>query len=48
MPVSTKSTSEKHLTSDLDIFGWDVTDDELGTLDAATKPSGHYSFVCTE
>ena len=46
VPVSTKSTSAKHLAADLDIFGWDVSDAELATLDAATSPRGSPSFMC--
>ena len=31
---------------DLGIFDWDVTDAELKTLDDATSPPAHYSFMC--
>ena len=46
VPVSTKSTSAKHLSEDLDIFEWDVTDAELDELDTASSPAGHPSFMC--
>jgi len=46
VPVSTKSTKASHLKSDLGIFDWDVTDAELKTLDDATSPPAHYSFMC--
>ena len=46
VPVSTKSTKASHLKGDLDIFDWDVTDAELLTLDDATSPAAHYSFMC--
>ena len=48
VPLSTKSTSAKHLTADLDIFDWDVTPSEMTQLDTAVKPAGKYSFMCTE
>ena len=48
VPVSTKSTSATHLTTDLDIFDWDVTAAEKAKLDAATSPAGHYSFKCNK
>lgn len=48
VPLSTKSTSAKHLTTDLDIFDWDVTPSEMTQLDTAVKPAGKYSFMCTE
>ena len=47
IPLSTKSTSEKHLTGDLDIFEWSVTDHEKKTLDTANSPKGTPSFMCT-
>jgi len=48
VPLSTKSTSAAHLSSDLDIFDWKLDDDEYASLDAATSPANHYSFVCTQ
>jgi len=48
VPLSTKSTSAKHLAADLDIFDWQLSASELAKLDEASSPSGHYSFMCTE
>mmetsp|Transcript_6843 Transcript_6843/g.14653 ORF Transcript_6843/g.14653 Transcript_6843/m.14653 type:complete len:296 (+) Transcript_6843:62-949(+) len=46
IPLSTKSTSEKHLQEDLDIFEWSLTSDEKTQLDSATSPAGTPSFMC--
>ncbi|KAL1525752.1 hypothetical protein AB1Y20_020596 [Prymnesium parvum] len=44
--VTTKSSSAQHLKEDLDLFGWDLSDDEMTKADAATTPSGTPSFMC--
>jgi len=48
VPLSTKATSPKYLTEDLDIFGWSLSDAEMAKLDATTKPAGRPSFICTK
>jgi len=45
--VTTKSGNSVHLKEDLDLFSWDLTDDEMASADAATSPSGSPSFMCT-
>jgi 2,5-diketo-D-gluconate reductase A len=45
--LTTKSSNPKHLAQDIDIFDWQLSSDELTQLDAATKPSGNPSFMCT-
>jgi len=50
VPLSTKSTEEKHLADDLDAVAgsWDLGGADLATLDAATSPSSRPSFICTK
>ena len=48
VPLSTKATNPAYLKEDLDIFGWSLSDDEMAKLDAADKPAGKPSFVCSE
>ena len=45
--LTTKSSNPSHLAQDIDIFDWELSSDEMSQLDAATKPSGHPSFMCT-
>ena len=52
VPLSTKSTSAKHLASDLSIYSFTLSDEEMGQLDAAATPASNfpgssYSFMCT-
>eukprot|EP00322_Chrysochromulina_rotalis_P029100 CAMPEP_0115847402 /NCGR_PEP_ID=MMETSP0287-20121206/10365_1 /TAXON_ID=412157 /ORGANISM="Chrysochromulina rotalis, Strain UIO044" /LENGTH=314 /DNA_ID=CAMNT_0003301237 /DNA_START=137 /DNA_END=1081 /DNA_ORIENTATION=- len=46
--VTTKSGNPAHLTEDLDIFNWELTDAEMAEANAATSPAGMPSFKCTE
>lgn len=48
VPLSTKSTSAKHLKANLDIFAWPLDAEELNELDVATSPAGHASFMCNK
>ena len=45
--LAVESTSAGHLASDLDIFGWELSAEDMATLDAQVTPSGDYSFKCT-
>ena len=38
IPVIPKSTSAKHLSENLDLFSWTLSDDDMAALDAATTP----------
>lgn len=46
VPLSTKSTKPKNLASDIDLFDFELTDEEMASLAAATSPAGSPSFVC--
>jgi len=48
MPVATQSTSEKHLASNLDIFDFELDDEDMTKLNEATSPHSPfgYSFMC--
>ena len=46
--VTTKSTNAAHLAQDLDIFDWKWTDAEQARADAAAKPKGTPSFMCSK
>lgn len=46
--VTTKSSNPAHLAADLDLFDWELTDAELAEANAATKPVGVPSFMCTK
>ena len=51
VPLSTKSTSAKHLAEDLSIYSFTLSKDEMAQMDAAATPaskfpSGSYSFMC--
>ena len=46
--VTTKSTNAAHLAQDLDIFDWKLTDAEQARADAAAKPKGTPSFMCSK
>ena len=47
VPVAAESTNEEHLAIDLDIFGFELSDVDMATLNAATAPpsafGGSYS-----
>lgn len=45
--VTTKSGSAAHLRQDIDLFGWELTPDEMGRADAASSPAGKPSFMCS-
>jgi len=50
VPLSTKTTKQSHMQQDLEIFGkkFPLTASEKTTLDAATKPAGKPSFICSK
>ena len=45
--VTTKSSNAAHLAEDLGVLNWNLTESDMTKLDAATKPSGTPSFICT-
>lgn len=45
--VTTKSSSPQHLKEDLDLFSWDLSQEEMARADASTTPPGSPSFRCT-
>jgi diketogulonate reductase-like aldo/keto reductase len=45
--VTTKSGSAAHLSQDLDLFDWSLTEAEMAQANAATKPAGQPSFMCS-
>lgn len=45
--VTTKSSNATHLTQDLDLFDWSLTDAEMSEADASTTPKGSPSFMCS-
>lgn len=46
--LAVESTSAAHLKADLDVFDWSLSDEDMAALDAATSPTGAYSFMCRE
>ena len=44
--VTTKSGNLEHLKQDLDLFDWQMSDEQLARADAATSPKGKPSFMC--
>ena len=46
-PLVTKSLSAVHLAEDIDLFGWELSEDEMKQLDDETSPKGEPSFMCT-
>ena len=50
IPLSTKSTNPQYLTDNQNAVSddWKFSAQDFATLDAATSPSGHYSFKCTK
>merc|ERR1719329_558831 len=48
LAIATKSSSETHLAEDLDIFDWELTDDEMKSLDDAGFSKDTPSFLCAD
>jgi len=50
VPLSTKTSKQSHMQEDLEIFGdkFPMAATEKAKLDAATKPAGSPSFICTK
>jgi len=46
VPAVTKSSNPKHLASDLDLWSWSFTVDELMALNQHKSPWGYPSFAC--
>jgi len=46
VPAVTKSSNPKHLASDLDLWSWNLTADELAALNSKKTPWGYPSFAC--
>jgi diketogulonate reductase-like aldo/keto reductase len=38
-PVIPRTLNEQHLATDMDLFGWELTAEEMSRLDGATKPA---------
>merc|ERR1712083_1128086 len=48
IPAVTKSGNPIHLAEDLDLWSFNLTDDDIATLDAMSKPGGSPSFACND
>mmetsp|Transcript_11318 Transcript_11318/g.28636 ORF Transcript_11318/g.28636 Transcript_11318/m.28636 type:complete len:315 (+) Transcript_11318:46-990(+) len=49
VPIVTKSSNPAHLAADLDVFDWDLDEEDLGKLDASPTPKASRdspSFLC--
>merc|ERR1719174_756450 len=46
--LTTKTTKTSHMQEDLDVFTFQLSAEDKAALDAATKPSGKPSFVCSK
>ena len=46
--LSMQTGSEQHLKDNTDIFDWTLTDEEMETLNTATKPEGVPSYICSD
>lgn len=44
--LSTKADNEKYLLEDIDVFGWDLSEADMASLNSATAPAGTPSFMC--
>ena len=45
--MATKSSSAEHLAEDIDLFDWELTDNDMAALEAATFASDDTpSFMC--
>ena len=47
VPLVTKSDSLIHLADDIDLFSWELSDEEMTELYQAKTPAGEPSFRCT-
>lgn len=48
VPVVTKSSKPSHLADDINIFDFQFTKEEMGTLNGMKTPTGKPSFMCTK
>eukprot|EP01052_Picozoa_sp_SAG31_P015954 SAG31_NODE_1040_length_10203_cov_3.045428_7_plen_352_part_00 len=48
MALVTKADKQAYIAEDLSLFHWELTDDEMSTLNAITKPSNVPSWGCTQ
>merc|ERR1711998_667160 len=46
--LTTKTTKTSHMQEDLDVFSFQLSAEDKASLDAATKPSGSPSFICSK
>merc|ERR1719329_540770 len=46
--LTTKTTKTSHMQQDLDVFTFQLSSEDKAKLDAATKPSGSPSFMCSK
>ena len=46
--LSTQTKNPAHLKENIDLFDWELTDDEMATLSSATKPEGVPSYMCSD
>ena len=46
VPLATRSTSRRHLAQNRDLFGWELSEEEMARLDTANEPTADYSFMC--
>merc|ERR1712203_1317993 len=46
--LTTKTTKTSHMQQDLDVFTFKLSAEDKSSLDAATKPSGSPSFMCSQ
>ena len=48
MILSTQTENPVHLDENIDLFDWELTDQEMDTLNSATKPEGVPSYMCSD
>ena len=46
--LSMETNNEDHLKSNIDLFDWTLSDDEMDTLSSATNPEGVPSYMCSD
>ena len=46
VPLVTRSGNPLHLAQDMDLFGWELREDEKARLDNETTPKGESSLFC--
>lgn len=46
--LSTQTDNPVHLKENIDLFDWELTDDEMDILNTATKPEGVPSYMCSD